>query len=183
MCILATLLVAPAMTDGMKPSTYTGIAKAMLDGLTVDVMVSETAIEKVEVVSHNETSPGGRRRHDGFHQACRGSAEAAVRYSPVMSSFEVPSSVIRLPIRRTAFWIPTRFGRSPARPMASSMSITRASAMSLRVSAATCARTPPLLRASFPRILSLTGTWSRTTRLRKSWLPVLPAAYSEGRDA
>ncbi|MBQ7826283.1 MAG: FAD-dependent oxidoreductase, partial [Clostridia bacterium] len=92
MCILATLLVAPAMTDGMKPSTYTGIAKAMLDGLTVDVMVSETAIEKVEVVSHNETSPGGRRRHDGFHQACRGSAEAAVRYSPVMSSFEVPQT-------------------------------------------------------------------------------------------
>ncbi|MDO5376967.1 MAG: flavocytochrome c [Clostridia bacterium] len=58
MCILATLLVAPAMADGMTPGTYTGTAKGMFDGLTVAVTVSEDAIEKIEVTAHNETSPG-----------------------------------------------------------------------------------------------------------------------------
>lgn len=57
-CMLATMLAVPAMAEGMKPGTYTAAAKGMFDGLTVEVTVSETAIEKIEVVSHNETAPG-----------------------------------------------------------------------------------------------------------------------------
>lgn len=57
-CLLATLLVVPAVAEGMKPGTYSATAKGMFDGLTVEVTVSETAIEKIEVTAHQETAPG-----------------------------------------------------------------------------------------------------------------------------
>ena len=58
LCMLATMFVAPAMAEGMKPGTYTATAKGMFDGLTVEVTVSENAIEKIEVTAHQETAPG-----------------------------------------------------------------------------------------------------------------------------
>lgn len=58
LCMLATMLAVPAMAEGMKPGTYTGVAKGMFDGLTVEVTVSETAIEKIEVTAYQETAPG-----------------------------------------------------------------------------------------------------------------------------
>ena len=58
LCKLATMLAVPAMAEGMKPGTYTGVAKGMFDGLTVEVTVSETAIEKIEVTAYQETAPG-----------------------------------------------------------------------------------------------------------------------------
>lgn len=58
LCMTATLLVAPAMADGMTAGTYTATAKGMYDGLTVAVTVTETAIENIEIVSYNETAPG-----------------------------------------------------------------------------------------------------------------------------
>ncbi len=58
LCMLATMFVAPAMAEGMKPGTYTATAKGMFEGLTVEVTVSETAIEKIEVTAHQETAPG-----------------------------------------------------------------------------------------------------------------------------
>lgn len=58
LCMMATLFVAPAMADGMTAGTYTVTAKGMFDGLKVAVTVSETAIENIEVLEHNETSPG-----------------------------------------------------------------------------------------------------------------------------
>ncbi len=42
----------------MKPGTYTGVAKGMYDGVTVEVTVSETAIEDIKVTEHQETAPG-----------------------------------------------------------------------------------------------------------------------------
>ena len=58
LCMMATMLAAPAMAEGMKAGVYTETAKGMYDGLTVEVTVSETAIEKIEVTAHQETSPG-----------------------------------------------------------------------------------------------------------------------------
>ena len=58
LCMMATMLCVPAMADGMKPGTYTGVAKGFFDGLTVEVTVSETKIEDVKVVAYNETAPG-----------------------------------------------------------------------------------------------------------------------------
>ncbi|MGN0774383.1 MAG: flavocytochrome c [Candidatus Ventricola sp.] len=58
LCMLATMFAAPAMAEGMKPGTYTATAKGMFDGLTVEVTVSETAIEKIEVTAYQETAPG-----------------------------------------------------------------------------------------------------------------------------
>ena len=58
LCMMATMLAVPAMADGMKAGTYTATAKGMYDGLTVEVTVSETAIEKIEVTAHQETAPG-----------------------------------------------------------------------------------------------------------------------------
>lgn len=58
LCLLATMLVSPAAAEGMTPGTYTATAKGMFDGLTVEVTVSADKIEKIEVVSHNETAPG-----------------------------------------------------------------------------------------------------------------------------
>ena len=56
-CMLATMLT-PAMAEGMKPGTYAATAKGMYDGLTVEVTVTENAIEKIEVTAHEETAPG-----------------------------------------------------------------------------------------------------------------------------
>ena len=56
-CLL-TACFAPAMAEGMKPGTYTAVAKGMFDGLTVDVTVTEDKIEKIEVKEHQETAPG-----------------------------------------------------------------------------------------------------------------------------
>lgn len=58
LCMMATLLVAPAMADGMKAGTYTATAKGMYDGLKVAVTVSETKIEKIEILEYQETAPG-----------------------------------------------------------------------------------------------------------------------------
>ena len=58
LCMVATLFAAPAMAAGMKPGTYTATAKGMYDGLTVEVTVSEDAIEAIEVVAYQETAPG-----------------------------------------------------------------------------------------------------------------------------
>lgn len=58
MALMAALFMPCAMAEGMKPGTYTATAKGMFDGLTVEVTVSETAIEKIEVTAHNETAPG-----------------------------------------------------------------------------------------------------------------------------
>ena len=58
LCMMATMLTVPAMAEGMKPGTYTGVAKGFFDGLTVEVTVSETKIEDVKVVAYNETAPG-----------------------------------------------------------------------------------------------------------------------------
>ena len=44
LCMMATMLAEPAMADGMKPGTYTGVAKGFFYGLTVEVTVSETKI-------------------------------------------------------------------------------------------------------------------------------------------
>ena len=62
-CLLTLLLIvslmgSAALAEGMTPGTYTAVAKGMFDGLTVDVTVSENAIEKIEITAHNETSPG-----------------------------------------------------------------------------------------------------------------------------
>lgn len=57
-CLMATMLFAPAVAEGMKPGTYTGTAKGMYDGLTVEVTVTEDAIEKIEVIQNKETAPG-----------------------------------------------------------------------------------------------------------------------------
>ena len=56
--LLASLMGSAALAEGMTPGTYTATAKGMFDGLTVEVTVSEDAIEKIEVTAHNETSPG-----------------------------------------------------------------------------------------------------------------------------
>ena len=56
-CMLATMLT-PAMAESMKPGTYAATAKGMYDGLTVEVTVTENAIEKIEVTAHEETAPG-----------------------------------------------------------------------------------------------------------------------------
>lgn len=58
LCMMATLLVAPAMADGMKAGTYTATAKGMYDGLKVAVTVSEIKIEKIEILEYQETAPG-----------------------------------------------------------------------------------------------------------------------------
>ena len=58
LCMMATMLSVPAMAESMKAGVYTATAKGMYDGLTVEVTVSETAIEKIEVTAHQETSPG-----------------------------------------------------------------------------------------------------------------------------
>ena len=58
LCMMATMLAVSAMAEGMKAGTYTATAKGMYDGLTVEVTVSETAIEKIEVTAHQETAPG-----------------------------------------------------------------------------------------------------------------------------
>ena len=58
LCMVATLFAAPAMAAGMKPGTYTATAKGMYDGLTVQVTVSEDAIEAIEVTAYQETAPG-----------------------------------------------------------------------------------------------------------------------------
>lgn len=56
LCMVAALFAAPAMAAGMKPGTYT--AKGMYNGLTVEVTVSEDAIEAIEVTAYQETAPG-----------------------------------------------------------------------------------------------------------------------------
>lgn len=54
---LVMMVSSVAMAD-MTPGTYTGVATGMFDGLTVEVTVTENAIEDIKVVSHNETAPG-----------------------------------------------------------------------------------------------------------------------------
>jgi len=52
------LMVSATSALAMKPGTYTGVATGMFDGLTVDVTVSENAIEDIVVTAYNETAPG-----------------------------------------------------------------------------------------------------------------------------
>lgn len=54
---LVMMVSSVAMAD-MTPGTYTGVATGMFDDLTVEVTVTENAIEDIKVVSHNETAPG-----------------------------------------------------------------------------------------------------------------------------
>ena len=56
-CLLASSFTA-AVAEGMKPGTYTEVARGMYDGLTVDVTVSESKIEDIKVTAYNETAPG-----------------------------------------------------------------------------------------------------------------------------
>ena len=57
-CLLASSCFTAAMAEGMKPGTYTEVARGMYDGLTVDVTVSESKIEDIKVTAYNETAPG-----------------------------------------------------------------------------------------------------------------------------
>ena len=52
-CLLASSFTA-AVAEGMKPGTYTEVARGMYDGLTVDVTVSESKIT-------TRPLPAGRR--------------------------------------------------------------------------------------------------------------------------
>ena len=54
----AMLLTLPAIAAAMTPGTYEAEAKGMYDGLKVAVTVTEDKIEKIEIISSNETSPG-----------------------------------------------------------------------------------------------------------------------------
>ena len=56
-CLLASSFTT-VMAEGMKPGTYTEVARGMYDGLTVDVTVSESKIEDIKVTAYNETAPG-----------------------------------------------------------------------------------------------------------------------------
>ncbi|MEF9973621.1 MAG: flavocytochrome c [Clostridia bacterium] len=56
--LVVSMLGTVAMAEGMKAGTYTSVGKGMFDGLTVDVTVTEDAIQDIKVTAHNETSPG-----------------------------------------------------------------------------------------------------------------------------
>ena len=56
--LAAAMLLMTASALAMTPGTYTGVAKGMFDGLTVEVTVTEDAITDVKVVSYQETAPG-----------------------------------------------------------------------------------------------------------------------------
>ncbi len=53
-CMLMSLTAFAAIT----PGTYEGEAKGMHEGLKVSVTLNENGFKKIEVVEHNETSPG-----------------------------------------------------------------------------------------------------------------------------
>ena len=55
LCLLPGLV---GMASTLKAGTYEGTAKGMHDGLKVAVTLTDTAIEKVEVLEHQETPPG-----------------------------------------------------------------------------------------------------------------------------
>ena len=52
------MLMTAASALAMTPGTYTGVAKGMFDGLTVEVTVTEDAITDVKVTEYQETAPG-----------------------------------------------------------------------------------------------------------------------------
>ena len=79
-CLLASSFTA-AVAEGMKPGTYTEVARGMYDGLTVDVTVSESKIEDIKVTAYNRRNSGSavsggryRQRRDphlrGHPQGC-----------------------------------------------------------------------------------------------------------------
>ena len=57
LCLLATMLVVPAMADGFNAGTYTAAAKGMNGDVTVEVVFEADKIVSVVVTAHSET-PG-----------------------------------------------------------------------------------------------------------------------------
>ncbi len=56
--LCAMLLLSASSAMAMTAGTYTGVAKGMFDGLTVEVTVTEDAITDVKVTEYQETAPG-----------------------------------------------------------------------------------------------------------------------------
>jgi uncharacterized protein with FMN-binding domain len=56
--LLVAMMLMTASAMAMTPGTYTGVAKGMFDGLTVEVTVTENAITDVKVTDYQETAPG-----------------------------------------------------------------------------------------------------------------------------
>ena len=53
-----TMLLTACSALAMTPGTYTGVAKGVFDGLTVEVTVTEDAITDIKVTDYQETAPG-----------------------------------------------------------------------------------------------------------------------------
>ena len=58
LCMMLSMLSGVALAEGMTAGTYTATVKGMFEGLTVEVVVSDAAIEQVAVTAHNETDTG-----------------------------------------------------------------------------------------------------------------------------
>lgn len=56
--LLVLCLVVPSVALAQTAGTYTQTVKGMFDGLTVEVKLSDSAIEDVKVTAHNETDTG-----------------------------------------------------------------------------------------------------------------------------